>query len=123
MVNQLLVKKMAKKQKQNCIEKLIFGGEKIEKIILSRNSIAEIKFQDKTYSILDSNMTPGDLGKYMLAYWKFQRMNAGGDEVINPILVDNGLTETEFKNYKKKVVESICDLVGLPNNYSNKDKD
>ena len=53
-------------------------------------------------------MTPSDLGKYVLAYWRFQRMNNDADEVINRILVNKGPEEKLFQNYKKEVINSFC---------------
>jgi len=92
------------------IKKAISNGEQIEEIIISAKNTAEVKF--KRHSITYSNMTPSNLGKYVHNYLrlKYKQIN----------IIHKGLTETEIKDYKKEVVESICDLVGLPNNYNNK---
>ena len=98
------------------IKKAISNGEQIEEIIISAKNTAEVKFNGRfdSYSIICSNMAPDDLGKYVHNYLKLKYKQ------IN--IVYKGLTETELKDYKKEVVESICDLVGLnsPVNYNNK---
>jgi len=85
------------------IKKAILNGEQIEEIILSAKNTAEVKFNG--YSITYSNMTPSNLRRYMRNCLKLEY------EQVN--IVNNGLTETEFNDYKKEVIESICDLVGL----------
>lgn len=100
-------------EKQDCIEELIFGGKRIEKITLLRctseemNGIVEIMFQD-VISIADLNMTPKKLSKYVLAYLKFQGMNDDRDKMINTILVkDKEVEEKIFQNYKGEFMKYL----------------
>jgi len=102
------------------IKKAISNGEQIEEIIISAKTTAEVKFNG--YSILCSNMAPKDLGNYVHNYFKFQ-LEKTDNHVIKQIkLTNNDLTKTDFNRYRKEVVESLNDLLGLPNNYSNKNK-
>ena len=111
-------------RKKDALINMILDGYEIEKIKTSDvrlDSVAVIYFKDKG-SFTYKHMAPSNLGKYMLAYWKFQGINAGEDEVINTILVNKGSEEKLFHNYKKEVINSFCEFLGLPNNYSNKNK-
>ncbi len=96
-------------RKKNALINMILDGYEIEKIKTSDiklDCVAVIHFNDKSYFIY-KHMTPSDLGKYMLAYWKSQRMDAGEDEVISRILVNKGSEEKLFQNYKKEVIKSF----------------
>ena len=109
-------------RKKDALINMILDGYEIEKIKTSDvrlDSVAVIHFKDKS-SFTYKHMAPSNLGKYMLAYWKFQRMNTDEDEVINTILVNKGSEEKLFQNYKKEVIKSFCTFLGLPNNYNNK---
>ena len=112
-------------RKKDALINMILDGYEIEKIKTSDvrlDSVAVIHFKDKS-PFTYKHMAPSNLGKYMLAYWKFQRINASEDEEIIPTLVNKGSEEKLFQNYKKEVIKSFCTFLGLPNNYSNKDKD
>ena len=100
------------------IKKAISNGKQIEEIIISAKTTAEVKFNN--HSIICSNMTPKDLGKCVQDYFKFQLEKTDNYKIKQIKIVNKGLTETELKDYQKEVIESICDLVGLPNNYNNK---
>ncbi len=109
-------------RKQDALVSMILKGYEIEKIKTSDvrlDSVAVIHFKNNC-SFTYKHMTPGDLGKYMLAYWQFQRINNDTNEVMNTILVNKGSKEKLFQNYKKEVIKSFCTFLGLPNNYNNK---
>jgi len=111
-------------KKEDALISMILKGYEIKNIKTSDerlDSVAVIHFKDKG-SFTYKHMTPSDLGKYVLAYWRFQRMNNDADEVINRILVNKGPEEKLFQNYKKEVINSFCEFLDLPNNYSNKNK-
>jgi len=111
-------------RKEDALISMILKGYEIENIKTSDirlDSVAVIHFKDKG-SFTYKHMAPIDLGKYMLDYLKFQGMNNDADEVINRILVNKGPEEKLFQNYKKEVINSFCEFLDLPNNYSNKNK-
>ena len=108
-------KKIRIPRKKDPLISMILDGYEIEKIKTSDvrlDSVAVIRFNDKSY-LTYKNMTPNDLGKYLLDYWKFQRINASGNEVINLILVNKGSEEKLFQNYKKEVIKSFYTFLGL----------
>jgi len=111
-------------RKKDALISMILNGHEIEKIETSDvrlDSIVVIHFKDNGHFIY-KHMSPSNLGRYMRAYWKIQRMNAGKDEPIDTIFVNKGSEEKLFQNYKKEVINSFCEFLGLPNNYSNKNK-
>jgi len=87
-------------KKEDALISMILKGYEIKNIKTSDerlDSVAVIHFKDKG-SFTYKHMTPSDLGKYVLAYWRFQRMNNDADEVINRILVNKGPEEKLFQN-------------------------
>ena len=109
-------------RKKDPLLRMILVGYEIEKVETYNtrlDSVAVIHFKGKS-PFTYKHMAPSNLGKYMLAYWKFQRINASEDEEIIPTLVNKGSEEKLFQNYKKEVIKSFCTFLGLPNNYNNK---
>ncbi|MBA3064597.1 hypothetical protein FP803_04125 [Candidatus Woesearchaeota archaeon] len=109
-------------RKEDALVSMILKGYEIDNLKTSDvrlDSVAVIHFNGKS-PLIYRHMTPTDLGKYMLDYWRFQRMNNDADEWINTILVNKGPKEELFQNYKEEVIKSFLTFLGLPNNYNNK---
>jgi|GEM_PF-5366057 len=112
-------------RKKDILVRMILEGYEIERIKtynIKLDSVITIHFKNSG-SFIYRHMNPKSLGKYMLDYWKSQGMNNDADELINTTLVNKGPEKKPFQNYKKEVIKSFYEFLGLPDNYSNKNKD
>jgi len=107
----------------NNMKNAILNGGPIDEIILSSNRTIEVKFNDE-HRAISSNITPYYLGKCMHNYLKLQIKKQGKLQDKQIGIVNNGLTEIQFKKYKNRVTGVFHNLfcAKLPNNYANKNK-
>jgi len=90
-------------------KKAILNGGPIDEIVLSSERTVEVKFNNN-HRVISSDVTPCYLGKCMHDYFKLWLKKQDKLQEKQIDIVNNGLTEILFKEYKNRIVKTFYDL-------------